>query len=335
VKRGLLDVVACPLDGAWPLALEGARTRDRGAQFSPGDQDEVDEGFLRCLQCGTVFPIVDGIPALLPPKEFYRESSQWADQTSEQLKRDEQAATHEERLSPCLTRLERALTLGALRPRRAEAVLEVGAGTGRLTAALAGRCREVVALDFSLRSLQLLRARVNQAADGRGESTRVHAVQADLCFLPLRANAFSKCLAGQVLQHLPGEGARKRGLAHLARVLRPGAVMAVSVYNHGRAARGDGQARAPREGFHAEGAIYYYRFERAELARLLEPSFSVQRMWGFYTPRIERLRSVGLALNRCLAATPLGFRWGQYLLAACTMVEDGRILKQAGGGGDA
>jgi SAM-dependent methyltransferase len=312
------------MDGAWPLSLERARMREGAPQGACSSAAEITDGLLRCSACGSSFPIVEGIPALMPPERFYRENCAYPDQTSERLKRDEQAATCEERLSPSYTRLEQSLTLKAMRLKPADVVLEVGAGTGRLTACLLGHCREIVAVDFSLGSLQYLAERLSGATRiGAHAPTLVHPVQADIRFLPLRSRAFSRVLAGETLHHLPGEAAQRGGLQQLARSVRPEGLVLVSAYNYPQPARGNGDRgrRMEREGFHAGGAIYYRRFEPEELVRLLQPFFRVEKLWGFYISRLDALGGLGLALNRVLAATRLGLRWGHYLMARCAVAE--------------
>jgi uncharacterized protein len=58
VKPDLMEILCCPLDRA-ELKLTARKT----------DGGEVMEGVLTCTKCGTVYPIEDGIPNLLPPDE--------------------------------------------------------------------------------------------------------------------------------------------------------------------------------------------------------------------------------------------------------------------------
>jgi uncharacterized protein YbaR (Trm112 family) len=55
MKKDFLDILACPTCKA-PLELTTQSEKD----------GEVITGSLRCTKCGTVYPIVDGIPNLLP-----------------------------------------------------------------------------------------------------------------------------------------------------------------------------------------------------------------------------------------------------------------------------
>ncbi len=56
MRHDLMDILACPLCKG-PLTL--AATREGGG--------EVLEGTLHCAACSETYPIVDGIPNLLPP----------------------------------------------------------------------------------------------------------------------------------------------------------------------------------------------------------------------------------------------------------------------------
>ena len=56
MKRDLMDILCCPLD-----------KHELELSVDEEDSDEILEGTLTCTECGEVYPIVDGIPNLLPP----------------------------------------------------------------------------------------------------------------------------------------------------------------------------------------------------------------------------------------------------------------------------
>ncbi len=58
MKPDLLEILCCPLCKA-DLRLETRKSQ----------AGEVWDGSLTCTHCGTVYPIEDGIPNLLPPDE--------------------------------------------------------------------------------------------------------------------------------------------------------------------------------------------------------------------------------------------------------------------------
>jgi len=101
--------------------------------------------------------------------------------------------------------------------------LEVGAGAGVMTAALAGRGLLVQAVDRSPAMLELARGRA--AADGPG---RVALTQADAGELPYADGSFTLVIALGVIPWLRSAAA---AAGELARVLRPGGFLVVSAEN--------------------------------------------------------------------------------------------------------
>ena len=51
----MIDILACPIDKHYPLELLAVK-----------EGREVDEGALHCESCSRFYPIIDGIPILLP-----------------------------------------------------------------------------------------------------------------------------------------------------------------------------------------------------------------------------------------------------------------------------
>lgn len=101
-------------------------------------------------------------------------------------------------------------------------VLDAGAGTGLVSAALRAAGARPIALDLSL---DMLRWRRPQ---------RPPAVVAELGRIALRTNTVDDALAAFVLNHLPDPGP---ALRELARVTRPGGAVLATVYaNSGRSA---------------------------------------------------------------------------------------------------
>ena len=94
-------------------------------------------------------------------------------------------------------------------------VLDVGAGTGLGSAALAARGARVVALDFSLDMLRW------------GRHGRPPAAVGDVMRLPVRDAAVDDVLAAFVLNHLVDPDA---AFAELRRVTRPGGALLASVF---------------------------------------------------------------------------------------------------------
>lgn len=107
-------------------------------------------------------------------------------------------------------------------------VLDMGCGAGRHAFESFRRGGRVIALDRSFADL----AEANQylwAIDETGQSpagAEARCVQADALRLPFADATFDRIIAAEVLEHLPDDGA---ALAELARVLKPGGILAVTV----------------------------------------------------------------------------------------------------------
>lgn len=107
------------------------------------------------------------------------------------------------------------LVLGGLRNLRADGrpprILDLGAGTGKLTASLVGRDAEVMAVEPDPQMLAVLAARVPQA----------HALAGSAEGIPLRDGSVDAIVVGQAFHWFQ----RPAADFELARVLRPGGVI--------------------------------------------------------------------------------------------------------------
>jgi ubiquinone/menaquinone biosynthesis C-methylase UbiE len=118
----------------------------------------------------------------------------------------------------------RMVALAAEAVRGAEKVLELAAGTGLVTRALAHGAREVVATDYAIAMVAALKQRVEQ--EGLGN---VRCEQADLYSLRFEPESFDAAVAANVLHLVPD----LPGALHAMRnVLRPGGRLVVPTYCH-------------------------------------------------------------------------------------------------------
>jgi ubiquinone/menaquinone biosynthesis C-methylase UbiE len=101
-------------------------------------------------------------------------------------------------------------------PRKDDYVVDLGAGTGLLTLALAPLVRELVAVDISERMLDRLDDRI--AADG---VENVEPLVADLRRLPLEDECATLVVSNYAFHHLDDPG-KELALAEARRILRPG-----------------------------------------------------------------------------------------------------------------
>ena len=127
----------------------------------------------------------------------------------------------EKRQSPWTDLFEFETTLD--RHRR---ILEIGCGSGRNVVHFASTGHWVIALDIARGMLALAVKRVR----GRGLSSSVHFLQGDAVSLPLKDETADACLYVAVLHHLPTRQERLASLNEVARCLRRGGKVLISVW---------------------------------------------------------------------------------------------------------
>ncbi len=114
------------------------------------------------------------------------------------------------------------LTVEAVRGRAR--VLEVAAGTGMVTSAMAPVVDELIATDYAEAMVARLRDRLSSAGLGR-----VRVQQADIYALPFEPSSFDAIVAANVLHLVPDlSGA----LQSLRRMLRPGGLLVAPTFVH-------------------------------------------------------------------------------------------------------
>jgi SAM-dependent methyltransferase len=112
-------------------------------------------------------------------------------------------------------------------PRDVDRIVEVGAGTGRLTMELVERGRHIVAVEPALPMRRILRRKL--AAAGHGDRARV--VRGFFDQLPLPDDFAGLVVACSAFTPSPGHGG-EAGLAEMERVCRPGGCVAIIWPNH-------------------------------------------------------------------------------------------------------
>lgn len=111
--------------------------------------------------------------------------------------------------------------IGAADAAADDVVLDVGAGTGLLTLALAPRCGVVWALDVSPAMLDYLQAKARSGGHSNIELACTSAVS-----LPLVDSCVDVVVSNYCLHHLTDDE-KRRALSEMRRVLRPGGRMAI------------------------------------------------------------------------------------------------------------
>ena len=303
MKYMMLDKLVCPNDRHFPLELQieslvdGAGSgpvcerycaqEDRSFEAEDEGPDaercpecyevEIEKARLRCPACGDVFEVEQGIPRLLHRLEGTMGAE---DKQKEMRARDDQAEKYDSlALLKLLSAIEIPITMELLDPEPSDLVVELGAGTGRLTDRVARVAGFTIAVDFSVESLVLSRRKCRAGNVGR--------LQADINRLPLRDSVADRLLSCQVFEHLPGVSVRNMAIDEAARVLKSRGVFAISVYRDSWFWRLWG----PKEGYHG-GGIYYCRLSGREFEQMLGRQFTIRR----------RVSNVGMYLQmaRCV-----------------------------------
>lgn len=231
------------------------------------------------------------------------------DKRKEMFTRNKEARIYDLQYSRYRKNVEVIFTLKNFKTDKSDLVLDAGAGTGRFTIEFAKRGAEVVAVDYSLGSLKINKARCN-----------CHVILADLCYLPFRPSVFDKTASIGVFQHLPTWKGRFEGLKEIVRVSKKRTRFLVSVYNYRFKTGG-----LDKQGFHGQGSIYYYRFFFTEFKHMLIQVFpKILDLRGmlilsflmdrFYKKRLEKLV---LIFEGLIEKTFLSLLLGSRLVAMC------------------
>jgi SAM-dependent methyltransferase len=202
VRERLLAWLACPACGG-TLGLHDAVGRGR----------EIREGALVCGACGVRYPIVRGVPRLIPGA-VDREAVEVAERFGYEWTRfDEIRPQYREQF------------LGWIAPVTPEAfagkrVVDGGCGKGRhLRLAAEFGARDVIGIDLG--------EAVEAAARNTEGLDAVHVVQGDLTRPPLRPGVADLAYSIGVLHHLPRP---EDGFRALARLLVPGGMLVAWCY---------------------------------------------------------------------------------------------------------
>jgi SAM-dependent methyltransferase/uncharacterized protein YbaR (Trm112 family) len=299
--------LCCPVDQTAPLRIEGGKWSGQ----------ELVEGELTCPTCAKRFPVEAGIANFLSALETQDPMVAFA-KDRESKARDKDSSVYDGTVSSYHSQVELGALLHELTPRHGDLVLDLGAGTGRLTVELARRGASVLAMDISPRSLERNRARCQELG-----LTQVHHLVVDACHLSVRDGVANKAASAMMLEHLPSAEERARCVKEIRRVLKPLGTLALTAYNYSLRKR----RKFPREGFHGSD-LYFYNLDRRETRGLLT-GFQVQRLTAI-------LNLPGnlhwLALDRLISkAPPLALLLGQLLLVAARS----EVLTQATGAPEA
>ena len=189
-----------------------------------------------------------------------------------------------------ITRLEHFIQS---HPKRVQGgkVLDLGCGTGPTTDLLLQASYEIVAVDFSIRSLS-----VNAQLCGNSSMNALF-VQGDLNVIEFENNSFDGLMMADFLQHLGNQAMQRAFLHKVFDTLKPGGWFYLSFFNMNLFHRLKGDL----EGVH--GNIGYRRMSLGEVRNMLPKSALIEResvMNIFYHPGLDNL-ALRLPFAPCLA----------------------------------
>ncbi len=207
---------------------------DCGHQLNQSDRAQV------CTCCGKTWPVVDGIPHFVDdfpywgeiPQEEMREVNRKAAAGSWKSALLDSTEPAVQRASGMILNLDRANWQWLIPLPADSRVLDLGAGTGTNTHALAKHFREVVAVEPVLERVQFMRHRFAQE---RLSNTRL--IRSSLWKLPFEPRSFDLAVMNGVLEWVPEgreEDPRELQLEALKKVqslLRPGGYLYLGIEN--------------------------------------------------------------------------------------------------------
>lgn len=303
MRESLLSFLACPNCTSETIRLE----------VDEFEKDQIVSGVLTCNGCLSRFPIVSGIPSMLP-KNYGKAEKDVSDlslassvdfiQRSEMIFRDNHAVVYDT-LSAAQAQLEIDFVLDELKfnSKKKYNILDLGCGTGRVLLPLLPHSATLIGVDFSLESLHLLKNKLDKA----GNPQNVHFIHGDAAYPPMKSSLFDALVCVQLLQSFPNTETRLAVLKQIRRLARPGARFVLSVFYYSalkilraKAIKDPSQDVYEREGLHL-GTLYYHNYTSREIAGLLiQAGFKVLRKRGVNTPLTRRYGLVGARIEKLM-----------------------------------
>jgi 2-polyprenyl-3-methyl-5-hydroxy-6-metoxy-1,4-benzoquinol methylase/uncharacterized protein YbaR (Trm112 family) len=176
------------------------------------ESGEITSGNLICGDCGSEFPVVNGIPRFVEANNYASSFGyQWNRFRKEQIDSHNGTTLSADRLWS-----ETNWTKDEL---KGKWVLDVGCGAGRFMDAASESEGEIVGIDIS--------NAIDAAKENLQGRSNIHFVQASIYNLPFQEGAFDYCYCIGVIQHTPDTA---ESLRSIARIVKPGGQIAVTIY---------------------------------------------------------------------------------------------------------
>ncbi len=290
------ELICCPAEGHRLAVGDVVR----------GDATGVRDGELRCPACAATYPINDGVLCMFARDSLHPES------LHEVTTRDQRAAKADAAITPWATDDDEAEfipTLAALAPGPADSIFELGCGDGRYTVGLVGRCRLLVALDFSETSLRVMQRRLPAG-------TRIGLINADVTVFKAAPQSFDKVFS-TLVSNLPTRAHRDALYRLAATAVKEAGEFIYSVHHYGLKERLKGVVKS---GLYGPGDIYRYLLTINETREEIQAFFREARIKSIqiYLPLSRRLHLPVSAISTFLEKVPFASRWGTMLLCVAS-----------------
>lgn len=234
----MIDLIKCQKEGG-DLLIDDSSIVD----------DRIADGSLRCVICGAKYYIKDGI---LDLKSLQKRIDKISFQ--EVIARDKEAEIYDTIIGDISNNIEIASVLAHLEKISGKNIAEFGCGTGRFTIELLKDSNQIIALDYSIKSLLVLARKI-------GNKSNIGLVLADATQVQLARGGFDLTLSCQVLEHIPAEIQRNRFLSRVHEILSRRGIFICTAYHQDLRRR---FKKLPVEGFHSSN-IFYHNFNTREI----------------------------------------------------------------------
>jgi len=241
MRHRLLDLLVCPECGGTLALQEYATSKD-------GNTVEVLEGLLTCGECARTYPVIGGIPRMLPDdlqhsllqyhRNFFERyphlsptfgsgdkspftGGKRATYQSFSYQRIEMEPPDLRYANDWIVHFRRRIAPRQGNELAGKLGIDAGCGFGRHLYAASSFGAEVIGIDLS--------EGVQRAYRNNYGNPNVHVVQGDIYRMPFRPGTFDFGYSFGVLHHLPDP---RRGFDSLARMVREGGTVMVWVYGY-------------------------------------------------------------------------------------------------------
>jgi ubiquinone/menaquinone biosynthesis C-methylase UbiE/uncharacterized protein YbaR (Trm112 family) len=236
VKRTLVRLLACPhcrstlVLPADPAGEGSDPTADAAAS------DEIDSGELRCTGCERTYPITAGIPSFVPAEDrsshvaesfgfewqtFHDGGFESATVFGRTIEEDVEQFDDVFGLSRSAGGPAAAGSAGSADPLDGLVVVDAGCGSGKLTAEIARRHPGATVLGLDINPA------IHEVHKASLDLPNLHVVHASVFDLPFADGTVDRLWCNGVIHHT---GDTRRAFRSLARVVRPGELLFVWVY---------------------------------------------------------------------------------------------------------